>query len=86
MLYDSERRFVGVLYGAVPPLFGPQQVARDGEDFAVLKVSELVFGRFSVLSDCKGTLNCCRKPAMAQAPSNARAHLWSRVHSREDVV
>ena len=30
VLYGSERRCVGVLYGAVPPLFGPQQVARDG--------------------------------------------------------
>ena len=46
--------------GVVPLDEGPSQVARDGEDFAILMLSRnaLLGGRVTVHVDCEGTLGC----------------------------
>eukprot|EP00959_Pyramimonas_sp_CCMP1952_P003476 72977-Pyramimonas_sp.AAC.1 len=80
----ADRVFLGAIYGVVPPEFATTHTARDGEDYAMLMVSQHVLGTFSVLADCKATLSCCTCPQSATSVANPRAHLWLRVHSRED--
>ena len=84
VVYDRDRRYVGAMFGAVPPEFGIAGTARDGEDFAMLMCSQNLLGCFTVRADCKGTLSCCQSPLMAMSARNPRAHLRRQVHARED--
>eukprot|EP00959_Pyramimonas_sp_CCMP1952_P342011 7164887-Pyramimonas_sp.AAC.1 len=55
-VYDADKRRVARYDGAAPRREGPSQVARDGEDYAIMKASELVMGPYQVKSDCKGSV------------------------------
>eukprot|EP00959_Pyramimonas_sp_CCMP1952_P050949 1064294-Pyramimonas_sp.AAC.1 len=43
-----------------------------------------VLGDFSLRADCKATLSCCSDVRKATSVTNPRAHLWLRVHGREE--
>eukprot|EP00959_Pyramimonas_sp_CCMP1952_P022744 477913-Pyramimonas_sp.AAC.1 len=62
----------------------PQQVAKSGEDYAMLNVSRQVLGAYKVLSDCKGTLSYCRVRSLVVGAGNSRANLWEQVALNED--
>eukprot|EP00959_Pyramimonas_sp_CCMP1952_P139627 2922000-Pyramimonas_sp.AAC.1 len=56
VVYDNERRRIARYVGAVPYDVCPRQVAKCGEDYAMLIVSRQVMGTYTVSSDCEGTL------------------------------
>ena len=68
-----------VAYGPVPVTEAPEQVARDGEDFAFVMTSQVASPPFRVYTDCQGTLDCFSGPISESiGPGNPRAHLWTR--------
>ena len=79
-VYDADRTLLAGWYGSVPPDFLPAQVARDGEDFAVLMAARHLAGTFTLYTDCAGTLSCSLDPLVGSRPSNTRAHLWAQAH------
>ena len=87
---DLAGRFVACMYGVVPRGWGPDQWARDGEDYAFHMLA-----RFSeppsdgddgvpleVFSDCAGSIACATSSSTALDPRNERRHLWQLWWSR----
>ena len=76
---DRYGEAVAAVYGPVPVTAGPGQVARDGEDYAIMMLSVHAVPPFEVYVDCKGTLECLQSPrSFSTGASNPRAHLWTR--------
>lgn len=70
---------VHAAYGPVPEPEAPGQVARDGEDFALMMLSQVAEPPLRVYTDCQGTKGCFLEPKSASTGSgNPRAHLWTR--------
>eukprot|EP00972_Heterocapsa_arctica_P025474 3750620-Heterocapsa_arctica.AAC.1 len=69
---------VSAAYGHVPLTEGPQQVARDGEDYAVMMTAVVASPPFKLYIDCKGTVDCFHDPiSHSSGVGNPRAHLWT---------
>ena len=70
-------------YGPVPVDFGPGQVARDGEDFAVFMLTICATPPFQLFIDCEGTLKCLHRGVQyAAGPGNPRAHMWGPFYAQ----
>jgi hypothetical protein len=75
---DSSGQLVSAAYGPVPSDEAPEQVARDGEDYAVFMCAVVATPPFRLHIDCAGTLACVQLgKAYAAGADNARAHLWT---------
>eukprot|EP00959_Pyramimonas_sp_CCMP1952_P267402 5591308-Pyramimonas_sp.AAC.1 len=85
VLHDSDRCYVGAIFRAVPPDCGTLGAAREGEDYATLMCAENVLGQLTGRADCRSALSCCQSPKLSTSECNPRAHLWRRVHVREDI-
>ncbi len=87
---DRLGNLTAAAYGAVPLDIGPQQVARDGEDYAAFMCTVLAEPPFCLYVDCEGTLECLRwQGALAKGADNPRAHLWTKYWAQfagEDVA
>ena len=72
----------------MPAAVAPAQVAKDGEDYAIVALTEhaLVSPGVHLYGDCSATLDCVSDPASAVSPDNPRAHLWHRVHDKLEGV
>eukprot|EP00972_Heterocapsa_arctica_P005911 871927-Heterocapsa_arctica.AAC.1 len=56
----------------------PQQVARDGEDYAVMATSVVASLPFKLYIHCQGTVDCFAEPiSISTGSGNSRAHLWT---------
>ena len=88
VVLDRDGRTLAALFGVVPLAEAPEQVARDGEDFAILMLSRrAVLGpNVSLFVDCAATVGCLRHPRGACAPGSARAHWWAEIGDRLEGV
>ena len=87
VIYDNQRRFRAAAWGAVPLAEGPDQLPRDGEDFAVkMLLSVVAGGRYKLHIDCLATARCAAAPLEAAGPSAPRAHLWAAAADRLEGV
>ena len=69
-------------YGSAPAHMAPKQVARDGEDLAVLASARLLDPPRPVFHvDCAGTVGAAAAGSQAAHPRDARAHIWARVRA-----
>ena len=76
---DASGQLVAAAYGPVPHDEAPEQIARDGEDYAVFMCSLVATPPFRLHIDCAGTLACVQLgKAYAAGADNARAHLWTK--------
>ena len=82
--FSADGTYRGAIYGVVPPEFAITNTARDGEYYAAYMASVHVLGEFSLRADCKATLSCCSDVRKSTGVTNPRAHLWIRVHGREE--
>ena len=87
---DRFGKMISAAYGPVPFDHAPEQVARDGEDYAVFMCSLVATPPLQIYSDCSGTVRCIRSgPQYSSSPANPRAHLWTKFWAQfedEDVV
>jgi hypothetical protein len=76
---DSLGNLLSAAYGAVPVDEAPEQVARDGEDYAVFMCSLVATPPFELYIDCAGTLHCVTAGrAACTGADHARAHWWTK--------
>ena len=66
-------------YGAVPRWFGPEQTARDGEDWAAIMLGQITMGKCHFKSDCKGTVNLLQHQDKACNIMNPRRRGWTNL-------
>ena len=85
---DGWGNVLRAIWGRVPRSVAPDQVARDGEDFAVVSLVRhaLVSPGVNLHIDCSGTADLARDPSSAVCPDNLRSHLWQHVHDKLDGV
>eukprot|EP00959_Pyramimonas_sp_CCMP1952_P100798 2108727-Pyramimonas_sp.AAC.1 len=67
--------------GIVPLAHGPEQEARDGEDYAFNMLAQFWLpspggSGLEVFCDCAGTVGAALSQGKALAPLQARRHLW----------
>ena len=81
MPVDRFGRTVAAAYGPVPFWAGPRQTSTDGEDFAIFRLSDLVWpGTHNVSIECQGTVDTLQGgPGAGARPQDQRPHLWGRV-------
>ena len=83
---DRFGQLIAAAYGAVPEDECPLQVARDGEDYAIMMLSQVAIAPFHLFIDCQGTVDCVQKGrSYATCASNPRAHLWGRYYAAFDA-
>ena len=73
VIADDRGKLLHAIAGTVPTDDYPDRTARDGEDYAILKLTEYATGSYTLHVDCRGTLDCVRFPKKAQQASNPRA-------------
>ena len=69
---------LGAAYGLVPRDFGPEQVARDGEDYAAFVVGMHGHPPMELHTDCMGTYGCLLSKAKATSIKNPRCAFWDK--------
>ncbi|CAK0828037.1 unnamed protein product [Prorocentrum cordatum] len=72
---------IGGMHGIVPRAYGPEQEARDGEDYAFHMLAQFWLpsadgSGLEVFCDCAGTVGLALSQGKALAPLQARRHLW----------
>ena len=85
---DVNGDVASAIFGVVPIDEGPSQVARDGEDFAILMLSRnaLLGGRITVHVDCEGTLGCAYALPSSDWSKEQRAHWWCEINDRLELA
>ncbi|CAK0891075.1 unnamed protein product, partial [Prorocentrum cordatum] len=77
-VFDKHRKLAAEAWGSVPESEGPEQVARDGEDYAVKVLADTIaWGSFKLRCDCLATVRCAAGPLAAAAAGSQRSHLWA---------
>ncbi|CAK0815883.1 unnamed protein product [Prorocentrum cordatum] len=77
IVFDKNRRLVTEAWGSVPLSEGHEQLARDGEDYAVkVRTGTIAGGSFKLYCDCLATVRCAGNPVAAAAGCQ-RAHVWA---------
>ncbi|CAK0788080.1 unnamed protein product [Prorocentrum cordatum] len=75
------RGVIGGMHGIVPRAYGPEQEARDGEDYAFHMLAQFWLpsaggSGLEVFCDCAGAVGLALSQGKALAPLQARRHLW----------
>ena len=77
---DDRGNVLSAAYGPVPGSMCPDQVARDGEDYALVMASILCEPPFTAYVDCHGSIDAFELPVSESTGSgNPRAHLWKLI-------
>ena len=80
---DQRVNVMAAAYGPVPGSMCPDQVARDGEDYALVMVGILCDFPATIYVDCQGTIDTFEQPYTESTGSgNPRAHLWRLIWSK----
>ena len=82
---DNLGNVIAAAYGHVPFRHGPRQTAKDGEDYAVLILTQCAMAPFELYADCQGTLDMLQGgQGLGASAGGPRAHLWAPFWSSFD--